>query len=242
MRRLTMGGGASIGPMGTLLLLLPCLVSCGHGRAGPPLPPARAHDLDLVERDLGAYTADPAHPDDGFVLVTLREGLAGARERNGGIGACLVRKSTGEVLEVGHNRQYEPYFRSDLHAEMDLLDRYEERMRRTRSSDPRDPSYRDPRDMDGVVLYTSVEPCPMCLTRIINSGLKEVYYAAPDPTGGMASRFDSLPPSWKNMAAGMILEPAACSPPLRDLAARLFRPMYRQGPPSVRPASETGAK
>jgi tRNA(adenine34) deaminase len=242
MRRLTKDGGRSIGQVHPLFLLLPCLASCGHGHVGPQLPPARAHDLDLVERDLNAYVADPAYPDDRFVLVTLREGLAGARERNGGIGACLVRRSTGEVLEVGHNRQFEPYLRSDRHAEMDLLDRYEDRMKRTRSSDPRDPTYRDPRNMDGVVLYTSVEPCPMCLTRIINSGLKEVYYAAADLNGGMASRFDSLPPSWKNMAGDMILKPAACSPALRDLAARLFRPMYRQQPSCPRPEPAPGAR
>jgi anaerobic selenocysteine-containing dehydrogenase len=40
-----------------------------------------------------------------------------------GIGACLVREKSGEIIERGHNRQHSPYFRSDLHAEMDLLDR-----------------------------------------------------------------------------------------------------------------------
>ncbi len=89
-----------------------------------------------------------------------------------GIGACLVREATGEILERGRNSQYEPYFRSDLHAEMDLLDRWEERMRLTRSRDPREATYLDPRAAEGIVLYTSVEPCPMCLTRIINSGIK----------------------------------------------------------------------
>lgn len=193
------------------------------------MAPVRPQELDLIEQEINSYVPDPRFPDDRCILVTIREGLRGARERNGGIGACLVRKESGEIIEQTHNRQYEPYFRSDLHAEMDLLDRYEERSRLTRSRDPRDATYRNPRNMKGIVLYTSVEPCPMCLTRIINSGLKELYYAAPDEDGGMSRRIESLPPSWKRMAEGMIHGPARCSPRLKALAASLFRPMYAAG-------------
>ena len=182
-------------------------------------------DLGEMESRVAAFVPDARYPDDPFILVTLKEALLGNRERNGGIGACLVREKTGEVVERTHNRQYEPYFRSDLHAEMDLLTRYEERVRLTRSRDPGSPSYRNPRNMAGLVLYTSVEPCPMCLTRLINAGVKKVYYAAPDPEGGMAGRFNALPPFWKAMAQEMILEPARCSPELKMLAEKPFRPM-----------------
>lgn len=212
-----------------LLVLLFSLPACQHTPPGGYVPPARIHYLDGIEKDINTYVPDPRFPDDPFVLETVREALKGARERNGGIGACLVREATGEILERGRNSQYEPYFRSDLHAEMDLLDRWEERMRLTRSRDPREATYLDPRAAEGIVLYTSVEPCPMCLTRIINSGIKKVYYAAPDINGGMARRFDSLPPFWKGMAEGMVLEPARCSPALANIAARLFRPMHIPG-------------
>jgi cytosine deaminase len=211
-----------------LLSLLP-LTACTHAPPGPPVPAARQLYLDGIGKEINTFLPDARFPDDPFVLVTVQEAMMGARERNGGIGACLVREATGEVLERGHNSQYEPWFRSSLHAEMDLLDRYEDRMRLTRSRDPRDASYLDPRAATGLVLYTSVEPCPMCLTRIINAGIKKVYYAAPDINGGMASRFESLPPFWKGMAEGMILEPACCSPALTDIAARLFRPMHVPG-------------
>lgn len=216
-------------PKALLLLSLLPLPACQHAPPGGHVPAARLLYLEEIEKDMNAFTPDPRYPDDPFVLVTVREAMAGARERNGGIGACLVKEETGEVLEKSHNRQYEPYFRSSLHAEMDLLDRFEERMRLTRSRDPRDPTYLDPRAAAGIVLYTSVEPCPMCLTRIINAGIKKVYYAAPDINGGMARRFESLPPFWKGMAEGMVLEPARCSPALTDIAARLFRPMHVPG-------------
>lgn len=184
-------------------------------------------DLGEMESRVAAFVPDARYPDDPFILVTLKEALLGNRERNGGVGACLVLEKTGEVVGRTHNRQYEPHFRSDLHAEMDLLTRYEERVRLTRSHDPGSPAYRNPRNMTGLVLYTSVEPCPMCLTRIINAGVKKVYYATADPEGGMAVR--ALPPFWKAMAQDMIVEPARCSPELKVLAEKPFRPMVNGG-------------
>ena len=210
-----------------IILMLCCLTHCRHvpvdgNKIGLPV------NLDEIEKKINTFAPDPTYTDDPFILVTLKEALMGGRERNGGIGACLVRETTGEVMERSHNRQYEPYFRSDLHAEMDLLNRYEERARITRSRDPKDPTFRNPRNMTGLVLYTSVEPCPMCLTRIINAGVKKVYYALTDDNGGMAHRFDNLPPFWRSMAQGIILEHARCSPELKEIAQKLFRPMFMQ--------------
>lgn len=206
-------------------LVLLSLASCQHVGTRPDAFD-RPLDLKEIEKEIDAYAADPRYLDDRFILVTVKEAVKGGMERNGGIGACLVREATGEVVEQTHNRRYEPYFRSDLHAEMDLLTRYEERMRLTRSQSPQDPSFRDPRNMTGLVLYTSVEPCPMCLTRIINAGVKKVYYGVVDDEGGMAHRFENLPPFWRSMAKGLVLEPARCSPSLKTIARRLFRPMF----------------
>ena len=187
-------------------------------------------NLSEVEKEITGYVINPRYEDDPYILVTVMEAFAGARGFNGGVGACLVQEATGEIVERGHNRQYEPYFRSDLHAEMDLLTRYEDKIRLTRSRESQDPELRDPRSsMKGLILYTSVEPCPMCLTRIINSGIKKVYYAAPDNNGGMVQRFDNLPPFWRNMAQGMVFAPARCSPDLKLLAQKLFRPKHRLG-------------
>lgn len=179
-------------------------------------------ELDEIEKKVNSYVPDEDYPDDAFVLVTLQEAVAAMREGNGGIGACLAREATGEVVERGHNRQYEPYFRSDLHAEMDLLTRYEEKVRARRGSPVGSPS-NEQRRIAGLVLYTSLEPCPMCLSRIINMGIRKVYWAAADPEGGMGLKVRDLPPFWRKRASDQLFEPARCSVELKQLADRLFR-------------------
>jgi tRNA(adenine34) deaminase len=195
--------------------------------AGDAPKPALPPDIIELEKKINAYVPDAQYPDDRFVLVTVQEALAGLKENNGGIGACLVRESTGEIVERGHNRQFVPYFRSDLHAEMDLLTRYEERIKARRSDNSSVPQA-EQRKIDGLVLYTSMEPCPMCLARIINIRLKKVYYAAPDPSGGMAQKIKSLPMFWQELGAGCSFEPARCSPEISAIAKALFRPMGKK--------------
>ncbi len=202
-----------------LFLLLLLVHLCFAAYDGPP-------DLDRIEKRINAYVPDRQYPDDPFVLICVREALAGGREKNGGIGACLVEEATGKIVEVGHNRQYEPYFRSDLHAEMDLLTRYEEKIKARRIMDSSLPTEVQ-RKIEGMVLYTSVEPCPMCMSRIINARLKKALYAAPDPSGGMAHKIQDLPTFWRELASGRVYEPARCSPELVDIAKSLFRPMVK---------------
>lgn len=208
-----------------LLLLLPAdsLHSPVYGSA----PAVQQHiDLDALEKEINAYVADPSYADDPYILAAIREAIMASKDHNGGIGACLVCEATGEIVERGHNSQFTPYFNSSLHAEMVLLDRYEERMRETREANPDGKGFLDPRKKKaGLILYTSVEPCPMCMSRIINSGVKKVYYATADETGGMASRMSNLPPFWQRLAQGMVIEPARCSLHLKIIAQRLFHPM-----------------
>jgi tRNA(adenine34) deaminase len=184
-------------------------------------------DVVELEKRIQTYVVDKRYPDDPFILVTVQEALAAIKENNGAVGACLVEESTGKVVERGHNRQFNPYFRSDLHAEMDLLNRYEDRVKAHRLDDSTVPQSVQ-RKVEGLVLYTSVEPCPMCLSRIINVRLKKTYYAAPDPPGGMAHKFSDLPTFWQELGAGRIFESARCSSELVAIAKALFRPMSKK--------------
>ncbi|MEH0021153.1 MAG: deaminase [Desulfobacter sp.] len=181
-------------------------------------PAALPEKLARLEQRIRDYTVDPNYRDDVLGLHVVRAALVSAKQGSGGIGACLVDTVTGKVVETGRNRQYDPYFRSDLHAEMDLLNRYEDRVRKTRSRD----ADSDPRECSGLVLLSSMEPCPMCLTRIINAGIKTVLYVETDEQGGMATRIRNLPPFWQEFARDREFRMADCSPYLRKIAHDLF--------------------
>lgn len=220
-------------PLGMALLLVLTLVILG---AGIGAVGDSTHDpaLEDLEARLKALVPSPDYPDDRFALVTLQEALEALKGgTGGGIGACLVDERTQVVVETGRNRQFDPCFRSDMHAEMDLLNRYEGRVKAKGGRD----SGCDPRRKDGLVLYSSLEPCPMCLTRIINAGIRKLYYVAPDPVGGMVHRLEDLPPFWREQARGRDFAPARCSPALREFATELFRfSMRNYGP--LGPAEE----
>ncbi len=181
-------------------------------------PVTKADRMTALEKRIITYTVNPGYKDDIFGLHVVRAALASAREGSGGIGACLVDSVTGQVVKTGRNRQYTPHFRSDFHAEMDLLNRYEDRVRKQHSQNKDS----DPRHCPNLVLITSMEPCPMCLTRIINSGIKTVLYVEEDKTGGMATRLDQLPPFWREFAADSEFRKAQCSPELQIIAHDLF--------------------
>ncbi|MFQ5874216.1 MAG: nucleoside deaminase, partial [Dehalococcoidia bacterium] len=150
----------------------------------------------------------PDHPHDRFVIETVREAIASAKEGNFGVGAVLV-DSAGKILFRGRNRIFFPFFRSDLHAEMDLMTKVEER-------------FQDVAMPSDLALFSSLEPCPMCTTRLIISGVGQVYYAAPDEPGGMVTRLSLLPSEWQVLAEGRQFRQADCSAEVRELAWRIF--------------------
>lgn len=180
--------------------------------------------LAAIEKKLAAYRVNAAYADDAYGLTVVNIAVASIKAGSGGIGACLVDGGTGRVVETGRNRQFDGYFRSDLHAEMDLLNRYEDRMKKQRSPG----TGKMPRDCGNLILVTSVEPCPMCLTRIINSGIKTVLYVTADQAGGMATRLDQLPPFWREFAADRDFRQADCSPELVRMAHELFHYSKRE--------------
>ena len=179
---------------------------------------ADRQSIDAIDARIQKLRPNPEFKDDGFGLVVINQALISLKEGSGGIGACLVDEESGKVVATGRNRQYRPYFRSDLHAEMDLLNRYEDWLRKRGGKD----SGMDPRDCGHLVLVSSVEPCPMCLTRIINAGIKKMVYVTPDEKGGMVSRMDQLPPFWKQRALQCEYRQAVCSPEIQQVARDLF--------------------
>ena len=99
------------------------------------------------------------------------------------IGA-VVADAGGNVLSRGRNRIHERYgedghlFGNKLaHAELNALV--------TLDHDGRDPVE--------CTLYTTTEPCPLCVGALRMSDVREVRYAAREPWGGSAAMFETVP-------------------------------------------------
>ena len=165
------------------------------------------YTLDELEARLHAFVPDPNLPHDPFAVIAIEEAIIAAREGNFGVGGCLVKE--GVVVQRGHNHQFKPYFRSDLHSEMDVMTRFEERMK-------------ERQDMRPYTLYSSLEPCPMCTLRLINSGVGKVLSIAPDEESGMARTIERLGSVWAGLAKRQEFAMADCSPELQELALQVW--------------------
>jgi tRNA(Arg) A34 adenosine deaminase TadA len=156
---------------------------------------------------LNAYKPRAAYPDDPPSLECVKLALAAVEKGNFGIGCVLHDPEGKEAVRGNSNHVFEPYFRSDFHGEMVVLDEFETR-------------FRDVASMKGYTLYTSLESCPMCMARLITSGCGTVLYVAPDPTGGMVHLMDNLPPVWLDLMRkrrpAQVFGQAKCSPDLRQ--------------------------
>ena len=164
--------------------------------------------LDKLKDRIYKLVPDKNYPHDTFVIITLQEAIEAALEGNFGVGAVLIRNRK-EIVQRGHNRVFSPHFRSDMHAEMDVMTKFEE-------------GHKDIESMDGYTLFSSIEPCPMCLGRLITSGVGKVYYAALDRDGGMANSLGYLPNEWKELAQRQDFGLADCSLELSEIALQVF--------------------
>ena len=169
---------------------------------------AAQSSLEQLKIRIDKLVPDENYPHDPFVIITLQEAIAAALEGNFGVGAVLVRNRK-EIVQRGRNRVFSPHFRSDMHAEMDVMTKFEECHKKIEC-------------MNGYTLFSSLEPCPMCLGRLITSGVREVYYAALDRDGGMANSLGYLPNGWKELAQRQDFGLADCSPELSEIALRVF--------------------
>lgn len=145
--------------------------------------------------------------------LLLERAIEAGRQGNYAISAALsARQSGSEVITLGANSLFGDRDPTG-HAEMNAIrlahrlgHAHEESLVDVPSSDV---VIRDAADeRSEMVLYTTLEPCPMCTVAIINSGINRVVIAAEDPEAGSLSpqRLGSLPPLWPELADSIGLE------------------------------------
>ncbi|MEM8888907.1 MAG: deaminase [Bacteroidota bacterium] len=148
--------------------------------------------------------------DDPYVWLSCVEALEGVSEGNFGVGAILIDEA-GDVLIHGHNHSFQPAYRSDLHAEMVVLNRWESYLKGPLKN-----------KNNGLRLFSSLEPCPMCLTRLLYSEIKGIHYAAEDDLGGMQRYVERMPPFFRQVAERHNLSRAIASPELLQIAGEIM--------------------
>jgi cytosine deaminase len=163
---------------------------------------------DLEARLAGMGAERTPHRDQPLGLVACREALAAAWLGNYGVGAVLVDPH-GTVVAQGQNAVFYPRFRSDFHAEMVVMNAFEER-------------YPAVDTMRGYTLLCSLEPCPMCLARLLTAGVHMVKFLASDELGGMVRYRHHLPTAWQRLGQRQEICQADVSDSLRQFALDVF--------------------
>jgi cytosine deaminase len=163
-------------------------------------------DLEATFSHLSAEGRD--HKDQDLGIIACAEALAAARSGNYGVGAVLVDPK-GEIIEQGRNAVFSPHFRSDLHAEMVTMNAFEER-------------HPEVTTMRGYMLMSSLEPCPMCLARLLIAGVQTVKFLAYDELAGMVNQKRQFPIAWQRLWQRQEFVQADVSESLKRFAFEVF--------------------
>ncbi len=113
---------------------------------------------------------------ESYMQKALEEAAKAAEEGEVPVGAVVVED--GHIIGKAHNR-VEALHDPTAHAEMIAI---------TQASE-----HRGDWRLNGMTLFTTVEPCPMCAGAIILARIDQVVYGAADPRAGAAgSAFNIL--------------------------------------------------
>jgi len=110
----------------------------------------------------------------------------------------------GTVGAQGQNTVFYRHFRSDLHAEMVVMNAFEEQHPEV--------------TMRGYTLLCSLKPCPMCFARLLAAGVQTVKFLAEDTWEGMVNHRQYLPAAWQRLGQRQAIGQAEVSKSLRQFA------------------------
>ena len=95
-----------------------------------------------------------------YMVLAIEEALRGIKNKDGGpFGCCIVKD--GKIIALSHNKVIQTHDPTS-HAEIEAI--------RTASKKL------GTHDLEGCVLYTTCEPCPMCLFAIMWAKIETVYF------------------------------------------------------------------
>jgi cytosine deaminase len=164
------------------------------------------NEMEICRIDLIKLAENLFSEQDVFSWLSVIQALIASSKNTFGVGAVIVNQNN-EVVVEGHNQVFTPYFRSDLHAEMVVLNALED----LHKSDNPSVNY---------MLYTSLEPCMMCLARSIFSRIGHLYFVAKDLYGGVISKVH-IPFTLANLMEQQVIQEATCQKALKDISSKI---------------------
>lgn len=102
--------------------------------------------------------------------------------------------------------EQKPHVRSDRHGEMVAMDLFEDAVASVEYQSAFQSSM-----PAGLTLYTQLESCPMCMSRLASSSISAVHHGAPDNGGGMVHKLCDLPPIFIGLTSTQKFQPAFIS-------------------------------
>jgi tRNA(adenine34) deaminase len=127
--------------------------------------------------------------------------LAQLAEREGNLPVGSIITIGPEIVAEGRSKVYSPRYDLTRHAEMEAI----------RALPP--DLWKKPEEL---TIYTTLEPCLMCMGAILLFGIGRVVCGAVDEYGGAKALADSLPPFFKDRFQSMEwvgpLMPEECDP------------------------------
>ena len=114
---------------------------------------------------------------DSYMKLAKEQAEYGLAHNEGGPFGAVITDSEGNIISVANNqvlKNNDP----TAHAEIQAI---REACRKLKTY-----------DLSKCILYTSCEPCPMCLSAIIWANIKEVYYACTRKDAGSIGFRDDM--------------------------------------------------
>ena len=113
-----------------------------------------------------------------YMKMAREQAEKGMKSNEGGPFGAVITDKDGNIISVANNqvlKNNDP----TAHAEVQAIREACKKL--------------NTHDLSGYILYTSCEPCPMCLSAIIWANIKEVYYACTrEDAGEIGFRDDAI--------------------------------------------------
>ena len=107
----------------------------------------------------------------------IKEAIKGIEENDGGPFGAVITDKDGHVIATGHNEVLKTKDPT-AHAEINAIRKACQKL--------------NTKDLSNCIIYSTCEPCPMCLSAAIWANIKDIYYGCTKEDAGKIGFRDDL--------------------------------------------------